>query len=56
VFAWPGAGGAVALSFDREGRHHAMTVFEASEVGDEVVVFGRRFTVVRPTGSEASIG
>jgi hypothetical protein len=47
VFAEPAANGALALYFDRRARRHAITVFDAREVGDEIVVYGRRFTVVR---------
>ena len=47
VFAWPVADGAVALTFDRAGRRHALTVFAGSELGPDVVIFGRRFQVLR---------
>ena len=47
VFARPVAGGAVALSFDRAGRRHALTLFYASDLGAEVVIYGRRFDVHR---------
>ena len=46
VFAWPAARGAVALTFDRRGLHHALTLFAPGRPGAEVVVFGRRFDVV----------
>jgi hypothetical protein len=46
VFASPGAAGAVVLSFDRAGRHHALTLFASTPLGKEVVVYGRRFAVV----------
>jgi len=47
VFARPAANGAVALSFDREGRHHALTLFDAAALGAEAVIYGRRFSVIR---------
>jgi len=47
VFAWPGARGAVVLTFDRRGRHHALTLFGPLRLGAEVAIFGRRFAVVR---------
>jgi hypothetical protein len=45
VFAWPAARGAVALTFDRGGRQHALTVFAPARLGAEVAIFGRRFEV-----------
>jgi hypothetical protein len=47
VFAAPAANGALALFFDRKRRRHALTAFEGRSVGGEVVIYGRRFTVVR---------
>jgi len=47
VFATPVANGALALSFDRGGRHHALTLFVGSDAGADIVIYGRRFTVVR---------
>jgi hypothetical protein len=49
VFANPAANGALALSFDREGRRHAVTLFCGVELGGEIVIHGRRFSVVHPT-------
>lgn len=46
VFAWPTACGAVALTFDRRGRHHALTLFAPARLGAEIAIFGRRFDVV----------
>jgi len=46
VFAAPVANGAVALSFDRTGRRHALTLFAGAELGREIVIYGRRFSVV----------
>ncbi len=46
LFAWPGTGTARALSFDRQGRRHALTVFGGVELGAEVTLHGRRFDVV----------
>ena len=48
VFAWPAACGAVALTFDRSGRHHALTLFAPARPGAEIAIFGRRFDVVWP--------
>lgn len=48
VFAWPAARGAVALSFDRAGRRHAITLFAGRPLGATVVVYGRRFEVAQP--------
>jgi hypothetical protein len=47
VFAWPAAAGAVALSFDQAGRHHALTLFAPAVLEAEIVMFERRFRVVR---------
>ena len=47
VFARDVADGGVALSFDRTGLRHAVTLFDGAALGDEVVVYGRRFRVVR---------
>jgi hypothetical protein len=47
VFARWVASGGVALSFDRAGRNHALTLFDAASLGDEIVIFGRRFRVIR---------
>jgi hypothetical protein len=53
VFAWPAARGGVALTFDRRGRQHAMTLFAPTRLGAEVAIFGRRFDVVWPAPSQA---
>jgi hypothetical protein len=47
VFAWPAAGAAVALTYDRAGRHHAITLFDRRTLGREVVLQGRRFDVAQ---------
>jgi YD repeat-containing protein len=47
VFARPVAGGALALSFDRAGRRHAVTYFDAHDVSAQVVIYDRRFDVLR---------
>ena len=47
VFARPVANGAVALSFDRAGRRHALTLFNPKKLEPEIVIYGRRFSVVR---------
>jgi hypothetical protein len=49
VFANPVASGAIALSFDRDGRQHALTLFAGAELGAEIVICGRRFSVIRQT-------
>jgi hypothetical protein len=49
VFAEPAANGALALSFDRAGRRHALTLFEGWRLGSDVVIHGRRFVVIRNT-------
>lgn len=51
VFTWPVADGAVALTFDRAGRRHALTLFAGAELGPEIVIYGRRFAVVRQAES-----
>lgn len=50
VFAAPVANGAVCLTFDRCGRRHALTLFDAAEIGAEIVIYGRRFSIVRQPG------
>jgi hypothetical protein len=47
VFARPVANGALALSFDRAGRRHAMTLFDGAQLGSDIVIYGRRFGVAR---------
>ena len=52
VFAASVANGALCLTFDRRGRRHALTLFDAADIGAEIVIYGRRFTVVRqPAGA-----
>jgi hypothetical protein len=46
VFAWPAANGAVMLTYDRQGRRHAMTLTH-DELDAEIVIHGRRFDVGR---------
>lgn len=53
VFTLPVADGAVAIAFDRAGRRHALTLFDPAQLGPEIVVYGRRFTVVRGTEEDA---
>ncbi len=48
VFAWRAACGSVALTFDRGGRQHALTLFAPARPSAEVAIFGRRFDVVWP--------
>ena len=55
VFAWPAARGAVALTFDRQGRHHALTLFSPARPGGEIAIFGRRFDVVRGVDAQAGV-
>ena len=45
MFAWPAADGAIALTYDRSGRRHALTLFDGRELGDEIILQGRRFSV-----------
>jgi hypothetical protein len=51
VFARPVASGAVALSFDRAGRRHALTLFDSEPLESDIVIHGRRFSVVRETAA-----
>jgi hypothetical protein len=53
VFTWPAARGAIALTFDRRGRHHALTLFGPVRLPAEVAIFGRRFDVVPAAQTEA---
>ena len=46
VFAAPVANGAVALTFDRLGHRHALTLFDAAQLGPDIMIYGRRFSVV----------
>ncbi len=55
VFAWPAARGAVALTFDRQGRHHALTLFGPATPDREIAIFGRRFDVVLGADTEAGL-
>ena len=48
VFIQPAANGGVMLSYDRRGRQHAITLFDARDLGAEIVLQGVRFTVARP--------
>ena len=50
VFAWNAARGAVELTFDRRGRHHALTLFDPAELAPELVIHGRRFSVALGDG------
>jgi hypothetical protein len=45
VFAWSAANGALALTFDRAGLRHALTLFDATLLGPDIVIYGRRFHV-----------
>jgi hypothetical protein len=47
VYAWRAARGALALTFDRRGVRHALTLFNGADPGAQVVIHGRRFDVVR---------
>ena len=55
VFAWPVAGSALKLTYDRPGRRHAATLFQGAEVGPWIVLQGRRFAVA-PGGLEKASG
>ena len=48
VFIQPAANGGVMLSYDRHGRQHAITLFDARDLGVEIILQGRRFAVARP--------
>jgi hypothetical protein len=50
VFAWAAANGGLALTFDRAGHRHALTVFDAAKLGADIIIHGRRFSVVFETG------
>ena len=54
VFAWPAAGRARMLTYDRKGRRHALTVFDGRQVRQEIVIQGRRFTVADGTPAGGS--
>jgi len=48
VFARAGAAvGSLVLTFDRAGARHAATLADAARVGAQIVLFGRRFDVMR---------
>ncbi|HEY1751767.1 MAG TPA: ABC transporter permease [Caulobacteraceae bacterium] len=53
LFAWRAARGALAFTFDRRGRKHALTLFGAAEPAGDIVLMGRRFRVVRDARPEA---
>jgi hypothetical protein len=53
VFAWPAAAGAVALTFDRDGRQHAVTLFAPVRLEAEIVIYGRRFSLASAEPAEA---
>ncbi len=55
VFAWPAARGAIALTFDRRGRHHALTLFAPARLDAEIAIFGRRFDVVWAADAQGSV-
>lgn len=45
VFAWPAAGRGCRLTYDAIGRRHALTLFDARDLGPRIVIQGRRFDV-----------
>ncbi|HEY3797955.1 MAG TPA: hypothetical protein VGL58_06335 [Caulobacteraceae bacterium] len=45
VFAWTLSPSATALTYDRAGRLHALTLLRGQSVGAEIVLQGRRFQV-----------
>lgn len=53
VFAHSGASGSTILTFDPAGRHHALTLLAPARPDGEVVVYGRRFSVVPGAMAEA---
>ena len=36
----------MALTFDRAGRRPALTLFDRAKLGPDIVIYGRRFSVV----------
>jgi hypothetical protein len=56
VYAWPAARGALALTFDRRGLRHALTLFRGAAPGREIVLHGRRFDVVTDALRDAEAG
>jgi hypothetical protein len=46
VYAWRAARGALALTFDRRGLRHAITLLRGAPPGPQIVLHGRRFDVV----------
>lgn len=54
VFAWPAAGRARMLTYDRRGCRHALTVFDGRRLRQEIVIQGRRFTVADGTPDEGA--
>jgi hypothetical protein len=55
VFAWRAARGALAFTFDRRGRRHAVTLFDCAEPASEIVLLGRRFSVIFDPAAEAVV-
>jgi hypothetical protein len=53
VYAWRAARGALALTFDRRGRRHAVTLFSGVCPGPDIVLHGRRFDVIMGAAGEA---
>jgi hypothetical protein len=53
IFARPAARGALALTFDRAGRRHALTLFDGAKLGSDIVIHGRRFSVVGDLAGES---
>jgi hypothetical protein len=53
VFVWPAAGAAQALTYDRRGRRHALTLLDGRPLDAEIVIQGRRFTVTVAKSDEA---
>jgi len=54
VYAWRAARGALALTFDRRGLRHAITLFSGAWPGPDIVLHGRRFDVVAGEFDEAA--
>jgi hypothetical protein len=46
VFAWRLTPAVTALTYDRAGKLHALTLLRGQAVGDEAVLQGRRFVVL----------
>jgi hypothetical protein len=55
VFVWAALGAARALTYDRRGRRHALTILDGRPLAAEIVIQGRRFTVTEARTDEARL-